>query len=774
MFRQTDSIPEIRCPYCFFYISITGINSEESKLVFNCENCGKKEISLEQYNSLNQESLIKTCNCCYKNIPVKVMLYSQKNGTFICKNCYSTLLKEKKVLNDRFLNFYEIGKYCQIHKYYLNSYFCEFCERHICSQCLAQHKNSFHKIKNVCEETKNKNQIQEMISIIKKEEGEIESEEKLGLIILNSMKQIFENDYNNRKNVFDLKKVLYSYFVSSSNNYSAYLNIENIFNKEKNPDFFINDSELNELTELLNNICNKSNINDKENNIKNSQKNKNNDNNEKNRNKSSTSSKNRKHYEKHSSTIIKQSKRNSQISSKLSKMINQNTSNSDKNKYNNNNKNNYKKETYKEYRRKKNLYALVTPIKTQRMKNRKYNKYSNEAINKEIQNNNSQFLCSSMNIILSRSHNRNENLGLIQRLDDSIINMLILEENIILISVFSPNKNLILSQIIKERKGDNNVIIMKIFNTIKIGHKPIIYMEKCENEKILSCSDEKVNIFKIVNNKIHIQNIFAVNHIITCKSIEKDNFLILKTNTHDNIHEIIYYNNINDSISSKYIKIVKPIPKEFKAISLEKISNVTCALIMQKINEININKNVIYLRLLNLINNQLTFSTEKEFVCKDQEKMDKILIKKLFDNYLMISESSSSFNIYDFKKDAVVFNFQCENIISTYIKEIDNEQIYFYTLENKEIEGKYLMEEIKIKKYLIKKTKGENGNNTNKNKEIEIDALNFSKLYGYNKNKKFNVMIAINDNGIDECQNGINKNLILLADNMGNIFYKYY
>ena len=84
---------------------------------------------------------------------------------------------------------------------------------------------------------------------------------------------------------------------------------------------------------------------------------------------------------------------------------------------------------------------------------------------------------------------------------------------------------------------------------------------------------------------------------------------------------------------------------------------------------------------------------------------------------------------------------------------------------------------MKIKKYLIKKINKNLiilGNNVLKY-EIEINTISSCHLLGYNKNNKINDMLVINDDNRDEKdKNGSDKNLILLADNTGNVFYKYY
>ena len=71
----------------------------------------------------------------------------------------------------------------------------------------------------------------------------------------------FDDNIKNRKNVLNLKKLLYQYFITNSNSYNTYKNIDMLFSKEINPDLFINDAEVKDLEELLNNI----EINPKEN-----------------------------------------------------------------------------------------------------------------------------------------------------------------------------------------------------------------------------------------------------------------------------------------------------------------------------------------------------------------------------------------------------------------------------------------------------------------------------------------------------------------------------
>ena len=157
--------------------------------------------------------------------------------------------------------------------------------------------------------------------------------------------------------------------------------------------------------------------------------------------------------------------------------------------------------------------------------------------------------------------------------------------------------------------------------------------------------------------------------------------------------------------------------------------------------------------------------------------MNKIFIKRLFDNYIIISESINSLAIFDYINNRVISSIKCDNLISIEIKDNGNQQAYLYTIEKKVTDEK-INEELKIKKYLIKILN--NGklhlNNSNKiTTSIEINCINNVNLSQNNKPNKINNMIVINDNDREEKENnGTEKNLVLLADNEGNVYFKYY
>ena len=82
--------------------------------------------------------------------------------------------------------------------------------------------------------------------------------------------------------------------------------------------------------------------------------------------------------------------------------------------------------------------------------------------------------------------------------------MIYLGSNKILISLFSTCNNLILCELFKNRKI-NNKIDMNILIRINLSEKPIILMDILENGNVLSCTEDKVRIFKICDKNILLE-----------------------------------------------------------------------------------------------------------------------------------------------------------------------------------------------------------------------------------------------------------------------------
>ena len=781
MNHQTEYIPEIFCPYCFYSISITQLKDDNSKLIINCENCGQKEVNFDEFFSLIQKNTNKSCNLCCKNYSIKELYYSKKSKQFLCKQCYAFLLNDKKIRENEYINFKMTGKLCVEHNNNSNSLFCLTCQKHICSECKTKHDS--HKIMKLFEETKIKKNIEEMYSIIKKEEEDIKQLEKLGDIAINSISNQFGDKAKKRKEMHTFKKILYQYFCANSNSIVSYKNIDLIFQKENNPDIFINENELKELDQIINAI--EINIKLKTKSI--SKKIEFN-------NKAITIYKNNQSLdepERRSLTVIKKSKKSQRPPNLPNYKISKGISNISKNIQNNKLYNKIESKTpVKLGKNKISYYSSYTPIKSDRAKDKKNYEQSNNLINQQINNKNTQFFYTGLNINLPNEKKVDDSLAILLKLDNSIMNMLLLETNKILISSFSPVKNLVLIELIKKKENNKFQIYMNILSSIKMEDKPIIHMELCENGNIIACSDEKIFIFKIINNKINIQLIFPGNdeknpsincnnfHIISFVSLEEDNLIVLKNKEENGINHIISLRLNNIINSNKYTKNKIGIPKDHKAISIEKIANNICILIMQKMNNnqnsININ-NVMYLAFLKTVDGEFHYTNIREFKCK--EKMNKLFIKKLLDNYIIISESINSLAIYDYINNCIISSIKCDNLICVEIKNNGNEQTYLYTIEKK-VTDENINEELKIKKYFIKnlnKGKLPNNNLIKMKSLIDISCINNVNLSQKNKPNKINDMIVINGYDRDEKDNnGSEKNLVLLGDNEGNVFFKYY
>ena len=790
MIHQADYIPEIRCPYCFYYISIKQNKNDNSKLLMFCENCGTNELEIEEFKFLMEKNLIKICVLCCKSFTIKKMLYSKKCNNFLCESCYMKFLKENTLDDDiDYTLILNSGKKCDTHKNLQILFFCSTCEKHICLECKIKHSN--HKIINLSNVAKKRNDIEEMKSMLMKEEKEIENEENFGKVLINTLAKTFENNAKNRKDIYNFKKILYQYFFNN-NNYSAFKNIDFIFNKENNPDLFINEKEIEDIQRIINSIHDYNNIVDKYNPEKDVlQKNKNNNS----INSNTISERNdilkKEPLRRNSLTVIKQSKRKSKKLPSLPDLDISNTSSNISIKHNNNINTHKKNEakTPNKLTRKKNINYPVTPIKTQRTKNKKFIEQSNNMINRQINNESAEFIYKC----LQNEQKKEEDMDVLLRMGNSIINMIFINGNKILISAFSPDKNLFLTELDRKKENDKYKLSLKLLSLNKIGEKPIIHMEICENGNILSYSEDKIFMLKIENNLINIIKIFPKSnnnnvsnennfHILSCVAQGKNNILVLKKSENNkNINELIYYSINNNTENTELTPNKLELPKSYKFNTLEKIANDICILIGQYLKNTqsnnNSNKNVISLGFLKLSNDKFNLTNIRDF--KFKEKGNKIFIKKLMDNYIILSESSNSFIIFDIINHGIIKQFQCENVISLEIRDSGKDQSYLYTIENKETDEK-INEEIKIKKYFIKKICNERlivGNNKMNNSKIQFDinCLNNVNLTQLKKINKINDMIVITNNNSDEKdKNGSDKNFVLLADNAGNIFYKYY
>ena len=741
----SDYIEEIRCPYCYSFVSINQ-TYEISKIILFCENCGKIDFFIEQYNSLMNQQKIKSCNNCCKNFSIKEMIYNQKKKLFLCKKCFMYKKNLQEINIEDYIYFSDIGKNCSIHKNIQKYFFCRNCKKHICSECLKENSHSQHYIINICEEAKKKNNIEEMKKAIKNEENEIELEQEFGDQLLKAMREMFEKDLENRNNILLLKKNYYDYFRNNINDYHAIKNADYLINTINNSELFINDSQLNEITSLLNELdLNNMNLNDnnKENNSKKSL----------NKNIQIKNKEPIKIKTIGDDKIPERARSEIKTTSKLRTFSNNAPQNYDIYKMPNiylQNNNSYN------INESKKLFVVSSPIKFKQ--NIKFKNNRNDKI-------------------ISRQNEKIDNILFAKKFDGKILSILFIESNKILVSILSKKENLFLIEITKAKSKNN--INLNIISSINTGDNPFVHMEMINKGNILSYSNQEIFITKIKNNIIHTKNII-LNHnnditkpfpnhinleIISCISLEKENFFLFF-----NIHnKRSFLSKINDIIFSKNNKPFKwdfnsnnfSEFKEFKIFSVQKISNSIFVVLGNK-NDL-IYKTIITLKFYKLSEKKLSFINETDFDLNEREKPE-IMIKKIDDNNAIITDQINGFIIYNFQKDIIssIYKYHKEKIISMDIKYINN-QIFLYTLEYKESFLNNFNPTL-IRKYLIKKIKT----------DFSVKLINSTELRNnsFLKSNKMKDLLVIYDFDKNEKEKKRkNMNLILINDDIGNLYY---
>lgn len=119
LFSSNDNNYDIRCPKCFFPISLDVSQKQNcSIIIIICEYCGREEMSLEKFDSTMRKNNKKICRNCCKNFETKTMLLSIINHeSFLCQSCFQ---KEKSNNDDidtiNYMPVKDIDIFCKIHK----------------------------------------------------------------------------------------------------------------------------------------------------------------------------------------------------------------------------------------------------------------------------------------------------------------------------------------------------------------------------------------------------------------------------------------------------------------------------------------------------------------------------------------------------------------------------------------------------------------------------------------------------------------------------------
>lgn len=755
----SNYIPEIRCPNCFSYVSLDQ-SQEKTKLILLCENCGKTELPLEEYYTLIHKNSVKICTYCCKNFNIKEMVFNSKHKNFLCKKCFIFLSNKEEINVDDYSYFNQINKNCSKHRDNANLFFCENCQKHVCIEC-KQKEHFEHKIINIMEEAKKKNNIEELKKIIKKEEEEIELEQKYGENVISLLSKLFQRNAKNRKDILNFKKKFYLYFAKHCNDFYAYQNAEFLTDKINNPDFLINDSVLNELDEVLNNFDINYNINNK---LK--------------QNRSLNKNIKTKSKSKNKNKRLNSNKINRINDSETKKKFFINTSITEK-KCSKKNSISFSLTKYNEVKM-PNIYLKFNVNKV----NDNLPKININIKNQTNQNNNI-IISPEKNSELININNNDTNILFSQKFEASVVTMIYIGEKKILMSFLSPKENmkLININIIKEKfsnkNKENNIINLICLSSLTIPNKPIIKFELCENGDIISCSEEKIYLIKIINDSINIikdislnlQNDTGINEIkyMSCLSIDKENYLYCynKKNKNENIISIICVSDENEKHLIKFY--------EFEIFLVEKISNDIFAFMGARYYKLIYTEKKLILKFYKYTKNNWILINKTDLYLNERLKRNekpKNIIKPLVDNLVLISEpDKANFIIYNFQENKIIYTFICDKIFSMRIKIFEN-QLFLYNLEYVDNNNSTIQinsGQIFFRKYLIQRI-----NNVNENR---FNCINMDKMelkVNLNTNKIID-MVIIKDEKMEE--NGkIEKDLdlVFFYDDNGNVFYRYF
>ena len=739
-----DSDYEIRCPKCYFLISLDiPQNQNKYNIITSCENCGRKEISLKEFDSTMRKNNTKICSNCYKNFEIKNMLVSKINhDSFLCNACFKkdNINNSDDIYTIKYIPIKDIDKYCRIHENEKNRFFCLNCTKHICQECKKDHET--HKIKSLLEESKSKFDVEKVKHIYLEGNENFIKEKKIYNELISNMRKRFLKIKKNNDDILSFKKLLFDIYDSNSHNYGVF-KYTNLIINDKN--YGLGGEEISKINDLVDNLSLNNNLENSKD--LNSIDNKNNINmifnilNSLNKTINIRNNINRFDGRIYSKSTIKESK----------KKVNNPNLGEEKSKQNSNKDNTHKEKVQKNY-------GSQSTFKIPRYKEKNPIKFS-DLINRQIQSKENlketpkfSLETKSNGITSNNVHNgkngSDQNFQVLKQLKNSIIIMLYLGENKILISIFSSKNDLILGEIKKGKNiNKNELISLEILPVAKNFEKPLDYMELCEDGSILSFSQDQIVQFKLINKDINI--IVSEKYedeykpIKSCISLTKDKLLVL---TNDNVIHFYENGKVNENTQ---------IVEGCVLFSMTKISSNYIILVGQKIRI----SNKIWLFVMKFNQNEMVEIHDKDLNV-NQNDYQKIIIQKMYDNFVVVTYPGKGFFIYDYLKNHVVNNVACDNIVKMKVEVINNSKAFCYIVESKDNEGKNI-EDIKLKKYLVEK-------NCEK-KRIEIYSKE-SDIINLTFRKKINDMIIINENngGIEN-----DKKLVFLGDNEGNILYNF-
>ena len=223
--KENDSYS---CTECQSNIEITSIDDINNIISFKCPSHGSKTMTIKDYlkNMKQNTYFYSICSNCKKQ---QNTTYSNKIFNF-CTNC-QLVICDKCILNHNnshlIIKNNKISTTCSLHPKNNNTIFCVDCNCHLCKECIKHRKHLRHK-KQIIEEIQPSNEeINYLLKIIneyenKRNSSEIEKQNKLIDI---------ENKYNKDK---ENEEKEYNKILLNTNKEMEYELTENENNKEIN------------------------------------------------------------------------------------------------------------------------------------------------------------------------------------------------------------------------------------------------------------------------------------------------------------------------------------------------------------------------------------------------------------------------------------------------------------------------------------------------------------------------------------------------------------
>ena len=243
---------DLLCSKCGEIPEILKIHTDNSKIEFNCKNCGEYEIVIDEYfDRLFKNNYFKKCNYCESKGLTYNFYYC-----FLCKKDYCQSCKNKNHSNHQCIEIDEKKRFCLKHNKEF-SYFCFDCQENCCEyEIEMEHRN--HKIIEISQlnyslyEYPNKiieinNELKNLVefnNLILKNEEIFQNKDFYVNSIINMGKSLKEGNERNSKDIKFLLNVLSKDIENSMRAIDTLKDEKGIYLRRKNKYIYLNNRNL--------------------------------------------------------------------------------------------------------------------------------------------------------------------------------------------------------------------------------------------------------------------------------------------------------------------------------------------------------------------------------------------------------------------------------------------------------------------------------------------------------------------------------------------------